>query len=206
MSSTKRTGTLPVEQITRSILAFRGHRVLLDSELAELYGVPTKALNQAVKRNIERFPKDFMFRLSRAEARALMRSQFVTASQGPRPPSGTASKMPMRSQFVTASRARRNQRFAPYVFTEHGSIMAATILNSPCAVEMSIYVVRAFVQLRELLASNKQLARRLAEMQKSIGRKFGSYDQMLRGILDTLRELQKTESRPIGFTATIPKK
>jgi hypothetical protein len=193
--STKRTGILPVEQITRSILAFRGHRVLLDSELAELYGVPTKALNQAVKRNIERFPKDFMFRLSRTEARALMRSQSVTASH-----------RPMRSQFVTASRARRNERFAPYVFTEHGSIMAATILNSSCAVEMSIYVVRAFVQLRELLASNKQLARRLDEMQKSIGRKFGSYDQMLSGILDTLRELQKTESRPIGFTATIPKK
>lgn len=193
--STKRTGFLPVEQITGSILAFRGQRVLLDSELAELYGVPTKALNQAVKRNIERFPRDFMFRLNRTEARALMRSQFVTASHGP-----------MRSQTVTASGARRNERFAPYAFTEHGSIMAATVLNSRQAVEMSIYIVRAFVQLRELLASNKQLARRLDEMQKSIGRKFGSYDQMLAGILDTLRELQKTESRPIGFTATIPRK
>lgn len=180
--STKRTGILPVEQITRSILAFRGHRVLLDSELAELYGVPTKALNQAVKRNIERFPKDFMFRQSRTETRALMRSQ-----------------------SVTASRARRNARFAPYVFTEHGSIMAATILNSSCAVEMSIYIVRAFVQLRELLASNKQLARRLDEVEKGIGRKFGSYDQMLTGILDSLSKLQNPQSRPIGFTATIPK-
>ena len=202
--STKRTGILPVEQITRSILAFRGHKVLLDSELAELYGVPTKALNQAVKRNIERFPNDFMFRLRRTEARALIRSQSVTASQGPmRPQPLTASQGPMRSQSVTASRARRNERYAPYAFTEHGSIMAATILNSPRAVEMSIYVVRAFVQLRELLASNKQLARRLDEMHKGIGRKFGSYDQMLAGILDTLRELQKTESRPIGFTAEI---
>lgn len=193
--STRRTGILPVEQITRSILAFRGHKVLLDSELAELYGVPTKALNQAVKRNIERFPKDFMFRLSRSEARTLIRSQSVTASQ-----------RPMRSQSVTASRARRNERFAPYVFTEHGSIMAATLLNSPRAVEMSIYIVRAFVQLRELLAANKQLARRLDELQKGIGRKFGTYDQMLSGILASLRQLQNPESRPIGFTAAIRQK
>lgn len=181
--STRRTGILPVEHITRSILAFRGHKVLLDSELAELYGVPTKALNQAVKRNIERFPRDFMFRLRRTEAAVLMRSQ-----------------------SVTASRARRNRRFAPCVFTEHGSIMAATILNSPRAVEMSIYIVRAFVQLRELLASNKQLARRLDELQKGIGRKFGSYDQMLSGILASLRQLQNPESRPIGFTAAIRQK
>ncbi len=191
----QRTGVLPVEQITRSILAFRGHRVLLDSELAELYGVPTKALNQAVKRNIERFPRDFMFRLSRTEARALIRSQTVTASHGP-----------MRSQFVTASRARRNARFAPYAFTEHGSIMAATILNSPRAVEMSIYIVRAFVQLRELLASNKQLARRLAELEKGVGRKFVTYDQMLKGMLESLSQLQNPESRPIGFTAAIRQK
>lgn len=193
--STRRTSVLPVEQITRSILAFRGHKVLLDSELAELYGVPTRALNQAVKRNLERFPRDFMFRLSRTEARALMRSQSVTATHAP-----------MRSQVVTASRARRNRRFAPYVFTEHGSIMAATVLNSPRAVEMGIYIVRAFVQLRELLASNKQLARRLADLEKGIGRKFGTYDQMLKGVLESLSQLQNPQSRPIGFTASIRQK
>ncbi len=181
--STPRPGILPVEQITRSIVAFRGHKVLLDSELAELYGVRTKALNQAVKRNIERFPKDFMFRLNRREARALNRSQSVTGSQ-----------------------AHRDPRFPPYVFTEHGSIMAATILNSPRAVEMSIYIVRAFVQLRELLASNKQLAKRLDELEKRINRGFGTYDQMLAAVLDTLRELQSPPARPIGFTAAIRQK
>ncbi len=169
------TGMLPVEHITRSIVAFRGHKVLLDSELAELYGVRTKALNQAVKRNIERFPRDFMFRLNRTETRAMMRSQFVTASP-----------------------ERRNQRFAPYVFTEHGSIMAATILNSPRAVEMSIYVVRAFVQLREMLASNKALGKRLADLETRMRRKFGTYDAALAGIFDTLRKLTHPATRSNG--------
>ena len=168
-------GMLPVEHITRSILAFRGHKVLLDSELAELYGVRTKALNQAVKRNIERFPKDFMFRLTRAEMRVLNRSQIVTGSQ-----------------------AHRDPRFAPYVFTEHGSIMAATILNSPRAVEMSIYVVRAFVQLREMLASNKVLAKRLAELETHMRRKFGTYDEALAGIFNTLRKLTNPAARSNG--------
>jgi hypothetical protein len=126
MGKTKQTGVVSVEQITHSILVFRGHKVLLDSDLAELYGVPTKALNQAVKRNVERFPEDFMFRLSQAEAEALNRSQLVTGSQ-----------------------KHRDPRFPPYAFTEHGAMMAAMILNSPRAVETSVYVVRAFVKLRE---------------------------------------------------------
>jgi len=174
------TGMLPVEHITRSIVAFRGHKVLLDSELAELYGVRTKALNQAVKRNIERFPRDFMFRLTRTEMRALNRSQIVTVSQ-----------------------AHRDPRFTPYVFTEHGSIMAATILNSARAVEMSIYVVRSFVQLREALASNKALAKRLGEVETHVRRQFGTYDEALVRILSTLRELTKPPERPIGFTASL---
>jgi hypothetical protein len=115
----------PVGDITRSILALHGHRVILDAELATLYGVPTKALNQAVKRNAERFPEDFMFRLTRVETEALNRSQFVTGPQ-----------------------KHRDPRFPPFAFTEHGAIMAATILNSPRAVEMSVFVVRAFVRLR----------------------------------------------------------
>jgi hypothetical protein len=104
----KRTEVVSVEQITQSILVFRGHKVLLDSDLAELYGVPTKALNQAVKRNAERFPEDFLFRLSGAEAEALNRSQPVTGSQ-----------------------KHRDPRFPPNAFTEHGTMMAAMILNSP---------------------------------------------------------------------------
>src|SRR5271170_56306 len=106
------------EQIARAILILRGHRVLLDSELAALYGVTTKRLNEQVKRNAERFPDDFMFRLTRTETEALNRSQIATGSQ-----------------------KHRDPRFPPYVFTEHGAIMAATVLNSPQAVEMSVYVV-----------------------------------------------------------------
>lgn len=183
MPKNTRTALVPVEHIARSILVLRGQKVLLDSELAELYGVPTKALNQAVKRNIERFPEDFMFRLTRAEAEAINRSQFVTGSQ-----------------------KHRDPRFTPFAFTEHGAIMAATILNSPRAVEMSIYVVRAFVKLRELLASNKELAKRLKELEARIVKQFGTYDQAIVGILNTLRELMNTpesKHRPIGFTADL---
>jgi hypothetical protein len=181
-----RPAFVPVEHITQSILVFRGHKVLLDAELAALYGVPTKALNQAVKRNAERFPEDFMFRLNRPEVEALNRSHFVTGSQ-----------------------RHRDPRFPPYAFTEHGAIMAATILNSPRAVEMSIYVVRAFVKLRQLLASNKELAKRLDELEARIVKQFGTYDQAIAGILNTLRELMNSpapKGRPIGFTADLEKK
>ncbi len=116
-------------------MAKYGRKVLLDAELAALYGVTTKRLNEQVKRNAERFPEDFMFRLSRAETAALNRSHSATGSQ-----------------------RHRDPRFSPYAFTEHGAIMAATTLNSPRAVEMSLYVVRAFVRLRELLATNRILA------------------------------------------------
>lgn len=172
----------PVERIAESILIVRRHRVLLDSELAALYEVSTKALNQAVKRNAGRFPEDFMFRLSRAEAEALNRSRSVTGSQ-----------------------KHRDPRFPPFAFTEHGTIMAATILNSPRAVEMSLYVVRAFVKLRELLASNQELARRLDELETRITRQFATHDQAITGILKTIRELMnppQPKRRGIGFTAS----
>lgn len=126
----------------------RGQKVLLDSELAALYGVITKALNQAVKRNANRFPEDFMFRLTRAETLTVNRSQFVTGS--------------------THSQKHRDPRFPPYAFTEHGAIMAATVLNSPRAIEMSVFVVRAFVRVRAFLASNRELARRLAELEPEL--------------------------------------
>jgi hypothetical protein len=123
-------------EIARRIVVIRGRRVLLDSDLAQLYGVSTKTLNQAVKRNSDRFPGDFVFRLTSAKS-----------------PAGN------RSQIVTGSQRHRDPRFAPFAFTEHGSIMAATVLNSPRAVEMTVYIVRAFVALRTLLASNDSLAR-----------------------------------------------
>ena len=114
-----------------------GHKVLLDSDLAALYGVTTKRFNEQVRRNLERFPEDFMFQITTEELSSL------------------------RSQFATSNPDRGGRRYVPYVFTEHGAIMAAMILNSPRAIEMSMYVVRAFVQLREVLASNQALARQL---------------------------------------------
>jgi hypothetical protein len=149
---------------------------------ATLYGVTTKRLNEQVKRNAERFPEDFMFRLSRAETEALNRSQFATGSQ-----------------------KHRDPRFPPFAFTEHGAIMAATILNSPRAVEMSLYVVRAFVKLRELLASNTTLARKLDELE----RKYKHHDEAIAAILSAIRELTNptpTKHRSIGFTADLEEK
>ena len=185
MPKSKTAALVPIEHITRSILILRGHRVLLDSELAALYEVPTKRLNEQVKRNLDRFPEDFVFQLSADEASAL-RSQFATLETG----RGQHRKYPEvealnRSQFATGSQKHRDPRFPPYAFTEHGAIMAATVLNSPRAVEMSIYVVRAFVQLREMLASNKELAQKLTELE----RKLVSHDQAIVGILKAIREL-----------------
>ncbi len=119
-----------IESITRAILLLRGQRIILDAELAALYGITTKRLNEQVKRNAARFPADFMFRLSRAETEAMNRSRFATGSQ-----------------------KHRNPKFPPHAFTEHGAIMAAAVLSSSRAVQLSVYVVRAFVHLRELLAS-----------------------------------------------------
>lgn len=132
-------------EIAPQIRLIRGRRVLLDADLAALYGVTTKAMNQAVRRNIGRFPPDFLLQLTDSE---------TTSS---------------RSQFVTLNKGRgHNVKYLPLAFTEHGAIMAATILNSARAVEMSVYVVRAFVQLRQMLASNAELARKLETLERSV--------------------------------------
>ena len=182
MASSRSAALVPVEHITRSILVLRGQKVLLDAELAALYGVTTKRLNEQVKRNAERFPEDFLFRLRSDEVEALNRSHFATGSQ-----------------------KHRDPRFPPYALTEHGAIMAATVLNSPRAVEMSVYVVRAFVRLRELLASNTALARKLDELE----RKYQYHDDAIKAILSAIRELMnppQPKRRPIGFTADLSKK
>jgi hypothetical protein len=156
--------------------------VMCSNELAALYEVPTKRLNEQVKRNVERFPADFMLRLTRTEVETLNRSRFATGSQ-----------------------KHRDPRYSPYAFTEHGAIMVATVLNSPRAVEMSIYVVRAFVQLRDLLVSNKEIVQKFAELE----RKVSSHDQAIIGILKAIRELTNPPSpkrRPIGFTANLDEK
>ncbi len=151
--------------------------------LAALYGVETRVLKQAVKRNRERFPADFMFRLSAKELEA-WRSRVVMSNPG----------------------ARMGLRRAPFAFTEHGALMAATVLNSPRAVETSVYVVRAFIRLRQFLATHKDLARRLEEHEKKLSR----HDQALAGLMSTIRTLMAPPEapgrRPIGFVNPDEKK
>ena len=172
-----RRAAIPAERIERSILVLRGHKVLLDADLAKLYGVETKVLLQALKRNPDRFPKDFMFQLTDQEFRDL-RSQFVTSSWGGR-------------------------RYAPYAFTEQGVAMLSSVLNSPRAIAVNIEIMRAFVRLREMIASNKELSRRLDELEARIERKLRTHDQAIAGILDAIRALmhspEPTKKRRIGF-------
>jgi hypothetical protein len=167
--------SIPLERIASFILVVRGHKVLLDADLATLYGVTTKRLNEQVRRNRERFPEDFVFQLAQDEYEAL------------------------RSHFATSNAGRGGRRYLPYVFTEHGAIMAAAVLNTPRAVEMSLYVVRTFVRLREMLSSNKELARKLNELE----RKLGAHDQAITGILNAIRELmtppEPPKKRRMGF-------
>ena len=164
---------IPSERIERSILLIRGQKVLLDSDLASLYGVTTKRLNEQVKRNTGRFPVDFMFQLN-AEEHDALRSQIATLKTG-------------RGQ---------HRKYRPYVFTEHGAIMAANVLNSPRAIEMSVYVVRAFVRLREVLATHKDLARKLEELEQK-------YDAQFKIVFDAIRELMTpppgAPKKQIGF-------
>jgi hypothetical protein len=174
------------DQITRAILVLRGQRVLQDSELAALYGVSTKRFNEQVRRNRKRFPVDFMFQLT-AEETGSLRSQFATLKAG----------------------RGKHRKYLPYVFTEHGAIMAATILNSPHAIEMSVYVVRAFVQLREVLTSNKELARRFAQLETRLDKKLTTHDEAIAAILSAIRHLMHPpvpKRRPIGFTADLREK
>ena len=176
---------VPIERIEKTIFLIRGQKVILDSDLAQIYGVATKVLNQAVKRNRERFPEDFMFQLTREEAERLQRSKSPMAA-------------PNQSQFVTGSQKHRDPRFLPYAFTEHGAIMAATVLNSPIAVRASLQVVRTFVRLREMLATHKELASKLTDLE----RKLEGHDQAIQTLFDAIRQLltvPEPKRRRIGF-------
>ncbi len=178
--------TGPVTSISRAILVLRRQRVILDADLAALYGVTTKRLNEQVKRNIERFPEDFMFRLTAEEA-AVLRSQLATSKTPPKDGRGGA-------------------RYQPFAFTEHGAIQAANVLNSQRAIEMGVHVVRAFVRLRELLASNQELARRLGQLEARLEKKLVAHDEAIAAILSAIRELMNPPApkrRGIGFTADI---
>ena len=183
------TEILVPEATALRIATLRGQRVIVDAQLAALYGVETKRFNEAVKRNMARFPAEFMFTLT-AEEWAALKSQIATldANSGGR---------------------GRHRKYLPYVFTEHGALMAATVLNSPRAVEVSIYVVRAFVRLRELATSHHDLAKRLTALEEKTESLALSHDSFsrntrnqLKQVFDALRELMTPPDppkRPIGF-------
>lgn len=181
----------PLETIQSQIHVLRAVRVILDADLAALYGVPTKRLNEQVKRNARRFPEDFMFQLTREEAEALLhlRSQSATLERPTR----------NRSQFATGSQRHRDLRFLPYAFTEHGAIQAANVLNSDIAIEMGVQVVRAFNHLRRLFADHRALAGKLAELEKRIG----GHDGQIAAVIQAIRQLAavdiKRSRRRIGF-------
>ena len=166
---------VPIERIERRFQLIRGRKVMLDADLAMLYDVETRALNQAVKRNAERFPQDFAFRLCAKELKD-WRSQSVM--------SNPASRMGLRR--------------APLAFTEHGALMAATVLNSPRAVEVSLHVVRAFIQLREAVATHKDLARRLDALETKYDRRFKVVFDAIRGLMTPPPPPKK---RRIGFVS-----
>jgi hypothetical protein len=183
----KRSRSEPLEPL---IFTVRGHRVMLDADLARLYGVTTKRLNEACKRNRERFPEDFAFQLTGAEF-ANLRSQFATLSwQGTDP----KVNIPNRSQIATGSQKHRDPQFRPWAFTEHGALMAANLLRSERAVQMSMFVIRAFVRMREQITANATILKRLAEIDKTLLQ----HDSALRDIYHKLLPLlQPTPAPPM---------
>ena len=171
MPKLRETPAFPVES---RILFLRQQRVILDTDLAHLYKVSVKRLNEQVKRNQERFPADFIFQLTEKENAVL------------------------RSQIATSKKSRGGRRYAPHAFTEHGAIMAATVLNSKRAVQMSVFVVRAFVPLRELLATNRQLAAKISELDS----RLDTHDSAIQELIEAIKDLMTTAETPrrrIGF-------
>lgn len=189
MPSKRTLALVPIDRVQQRIILIRGERVNLASELGKLYGVSTKRLNEAVKRNLARFPEDFMFQLTWDEAENL-KSRIATLNGEARDSS--------RSQIATLNRGK-NFKYRPHAFTEHGAIMAATVLNSPQAVNASLFVVRAFVQLRELLSTHTQLAFKLAELEQ----RLETHDGQIIALIDAIRELMTEPDDPpkppIGF-------
>ena len=173
--------------ITALILVIRGKRVILDRDLAALYGVPTFRFNEAVKRNRSRFPEDFMFQLTRDEAGSLT------------------------SQFAMSKSGRGGRRTLPYAFTEHGTVMAANILRSPKAIQMSVFVVRAFIRMRQMLIEQRGLARKLAELEEELTARLDVHETAINEILGQIKRLLSSPSEPqqpkrrIGFVVEEPR-
>lgn len=164
------------KRVGSKILILRNQKIILDTDLAELYGVPVKRLNEQIKRNPQRFPPDFLFTLTQEEYQNL------------------------KSQNATSTSDHGGRRYLPYAFTEHGAIMAASVLNSKRAVEMSIFVVRAFVQMREALLVNKQVVSKLSELES----RLDEHDVEIQGLVEAIRELMvplPANDRRIGFEA-----
>ena len=162
------------KRVAAKILILRNQKVILDADLAELYGVPVKRLNEQIKRNTRRFPSDFLFTVTRAEYKNL------------------------RSQNATSNIGRGGRRYLPHAFTEHGAIMAATVLNSKRAIEMSIFVVRAFVQMRQALIVNQHVASKLSELEA----RLDNHDDTIQDLVEAIRELiapLPAKNRRIGF-------
>jgi hypothetical protein len=170
-----KSSLVPIEKVERAILVIRGQKVMLDADLARLYGVSTKRLNEQVRRNRDRFPPDFMFQLTRKE----------------------------KAEVVANCDHLRRLKFSPVLpraFTEHGAIMVASILNTPRAIEVSVYVVRAFIKLREMLPAHHELARKIEELE----RRLGSHDEQIQTLFEAIRQLMvpvEPRRRRIGFQA-----
>jgi len=174
ISMPRRRAPSPIFPVESRILFLRQQRIILDSTLADLYGVPVRQLNQQVKRNRDRFPSDFVFQVTARENRVL------------------------RSQIVISNAKRGGRRYLPFAFTEHGAIMAASVLNSKRAIDMSVFVVRAFVRLRELLATNRELATKIAELED----RLATHDGAIREIIGAIKQLmvpKKPRRSRIGF-------
>ena len=180
---------IPAEQIALRIRHFRGEKVLLDFDLAALYDVETRILNQALRRNADRFPADFMFQLTSEEAEKL--SQVLTSSVSGHDVSNS-------SQIVMSSGKHRGKRYRPYAFTEQGVAMLSSVLNSESAVKMNIAIMRAFVQLRRALETSRELARKFSELERPIDK----HDSEIAAILEAIRQLMAPPAKPrreIGF-------
>jgi hypothetical protein len=171
-----KTATALAKKVDSKILVLRGQKVILDADLAELYGVPVKRLNQQIKRNARRFPSDFVFRLSRGEHENL------------------------RLQIATSSAMHGGRRHLPNAFTEHGAIMAATVLNSERAIEMSVFVVRAFVRMRKALVMNQQILAKLYELERRLEGHDADIQELVEAVAELIAPLPAS-SRRIGFEA-----
>lgn len=180
---TKTNGLITTERIENKIFMVRGYKVMIDSDLALIYGVETRVLNQAVKRNVRRFPTDFMFLLTKEEMESLMSQSVISKS-------------------TDIKRSRGGRRKLPYVFTEHGAVMLASVLNSSIAVEGSIQVVRAFVKLRDVLVAHKELSAKIENLARKHGRKIGKHDKELKILFEAISQLMQPPNPPrkkIGY-------